>query len=102
MCLKALRWALSYLSPAERMTGLYKLQNRTLETMGDGEAVVLRRYAAKTMELCIERVSPLQQVEVLTDSTRKALARIDRSYLSEACAAVINMSRLPERLVDPA
>src|SRR4029453_3718659 len=72
------------------------------ETMGDGEAVALRRYAAKTMKLCIERVSPQKQVEVLTDSAREALTRIDPSYLSEACASVINMSRLPERLVDPA
>jgi hypothetical protein len=90
------------LSPEERIQALCKLQNRTLETLGDAEALMFRRYAAKTMDLCVERLTTQQQVEVLTDGARKALSRVDRNYLSEACAALINMARLQPRMIDPA
>ena len=84
------------------MLALSALQNWTLEMMGDGEEVILRRYVTKTMDLCLERLAPRQQVKVLTDSTRKALARIDRNYLPKACASIINMARMHPRLLDPA
>ena len=102
VCLKGLRRALPRLSPSERLSVLNQLQSRTLGTLGDNEAVMLRRYAAKTIDSCVQRLSAPQQVEVLTDSARKALNRIDNRYLSEACASVINMSRVHPRLVDPA
>ncbi len=102
ICLMALRQILPRLSPEERIEVLLKLQDRALESLGESNALLLRRYAAKTVEQCVQRLDSIQQVEVLTDSTRKGLARINRDYLSEACAALINMTRLHPRLVDPA
>ena len=99
---KVLRTALPRLSPAERLRMLRAVQNRALETMGDGEQALLRRYAAKTVDLCLERVTTPKQAEILTDTNRSALERIDPCYLSEACASLINMARLHPRLVDPA
>jgi len=54
------------------------------------------------MDLCVERLTTAQQVEVITDATRKALSRVKRNYLSEACAALVNMARLQPRMIDPA
>ncbi len=100
--LRALRRALPRLSPSERMPLLYEIQLRSLKTMGDEDSLILRRYAAKTMELCLGRVTPPEQPEILTAATRRALECIDRSSLFDACASLTNMTHSHPRMVDPA
>jgi hypothetical protein len=100
--LKALRQALKRLPPSERLTVLNEVQKRVLKTLGDDEASFLRRYAAKTMETCLARVSPPEQSEIITGATRRALECMDRNYVFDTCASLTNMSNIHPRMVDPA
>lgn len=100
--LRALRRALRRLSPLERMDVLNELQTGILKTMGDDESLILRRYAAKTMELCLGQVRAPEQHEILTAAARRGLASIDGRSVFGACASLTNMSQVHPRMVDPA
>jgi hypothetical protein len=100
--LKALGLALPGLTSAERMAALREVQRRTIETLGKDEALTLRRYAAKSIETCIEQAPPEEQAEILTSTARKALQRIDANAVFQACSSLANLVRIYPRLTDPA
>ncbi|MGZ8999084.1 MAG: hypothetical protein ACXW2T_09540, partial [Allosphingosinicella sp.] len=100
--LKALAWALPGLTSSERMEALRDFQRRTLDTLGEGKPLTVRRYAAKTIETCIDHLTPSEQSEIITSTVRKALQRIDAGYVFAACSSLANLVRLHPRLADPA
>ena len=100
--LQALGWALPRLAQSERMTALRDVQRRTIATFSKTDALARRRYAAKSLEACIENASPDEQPEMLTGAARRALQHIDSKHVLDACSSLTNLVRLHPRLSDPA
>lgn len=100
--LKALGWALPGLSLSERVVVLRDIQRRTIATFAKTDVIARRRYAAKSLESCIENAPPEEQSEILTSATRRSLQRIDAQYVFDACRSLTNLVRIHPRLTDPA
>jgi hypothetical protein len=100
--LRSIGWALPRLSLSERVAALRELQRRTIATFGKTDVLARRRYAAKSLESCIENAPAEEQPEMLTGAARRSLQRIDAKHVFDACRSLTNLVRIHPRLSDPA
>jgi hypothetical protein len=99
---KALGWALPRLSLSERVAALRDIQRRTIATFAKAEVLGRRRYAAKSLENCMDNTPPEEQAEMLTGAMRRSLQRIDAKYVFDACRSLTNLVRIHPRMTDRA
>ena len=100
--MRVLNLALNRLSPAARMDVLYALQRQSLQGLPESDFPTLRRFAARTLELCLISLPPEEQSKMLVGANLRALKSVDRNYVFDTCASLTNLTAVHPRMVDPA